>query len=153
MVSCLLDFRDIIANATQIADEIDSSALTLRFKHSKHTILLFAEPLTTITELRDELLTTLRERYPKGLPLEHSDTAKLPTAVREIRLGIPKDQYDPHKGWVELETDEILAGTPKSLGLKDGCMVAFVFEKDLEGGQTEFNVSFPVLDEFEGEEE
>jgi len=153
MVSSLLYLQDAMADSTQIADEVDSSALTLRFKHGRHTILLFAEPLTTISELRDELLTTLRERYPKGLPLDSPSVAKLPSAVREIRLGIPKDQYDPSKGWTELETDEILAGTPKSLGLKDGCMVAFVFEKALEDGETVFNVSFAALDELDGEDE
>lgn len=46
-----------------------------------------------------------------------------------------KDQFEPDKGWVELNTNAgDIRECPKSLGLRDGGIVAFAF---LEGNEDE----------------
>jgi hypothetical protein len=109
-------------------------ALTLLFKYGKYTILLFAEPLTPFSTIKSNLLTTLKERYPEGLETSLSpNRIKIPDSILDIVLGVPKDIYDPSKGWDELN---IRGGgmkeSPRSLGLKDGSQVAFAFVDENE---------------------
>jgi len=110
-------------------DEIDATALTLLFKYGKYTILLFAEPLMPFSTIKSNLLTTLKERYPQGLETSLSpNRAKLPDSILDIVLGVPKDTYDPSKGWDELNTRGAgMKESPRSLGLKDGSQIAFAF--------------------------
>ncbi|CAG8952875.1 hypothetical protein HYFRA_00007589 [Hymenoscyphus fraxineus] len=128
---------------------------TLLFKHGKHTILLFAEATTPFTSLKTELLKTLRERYPSGLPQSDSDSnIEIPNSPAEVVLGVPNDAYDPSKGWSELDTGNGLKETPKSLGVKDGSMIAFVFVPEgEEDSEPEFKVEFCNLEELYPEEE
>jgi len=134
-----------------ISDDIESTALTLRFKHGKQTILLFAQPLTPFTSLKEELLVVLRERYPKGLDTKSDggrSPVKIPDTIKDVRLGVPKDQFDWTKGWTELDTDE----SPKSLGVKDGGMLAFVFEAEIPAHANAddlFNVEFSNVEELD----
>jgi len=133
----------------------DQSTFTLRFKHGKHTIFLFAEPNTPFPSIISELLKTLHERYPNGLPVSTSPGSfKIPDDVLEVTLGVPADQHDISKGWTELDTGAQggLKETPRSLGLKDGGMVAFAFDGD-EDKRTEFHVEFSDESQLYPEEE
>jgi len=127
-----------------IDDDVKATAWTLRFKHGKHTIVLMVEPLTPFSSLKTELLTTLRERYPSGLPSGTSpDPLPIPGSIHEVLLGVPIDTYEPSKGWVEITTEGGIKESPKSLGLKDGSMIAFAFIEGKQGEETvEFNVEF-----------
>ncbi|KAM3086164.1 hypothetical protein ACMFMG_000300 [Clarireedia jacksonii] len=134
----------------------NSTDLTLLFKHTSHTILLLLDTQTPIPTILNQLLLILRDRYPDGLnPLNASSTSKktpLPDSIEDIRLGVPKDIYEPSKGWTELHVG--VGDTPSSMGLKDGSLVAFRFDsEDDEGeGSGEFEVKFPSYAEEYGEE-
>jgi hypothetical protein len=65
-----------------------------------------------------------------------------------VLLGVPVDSYEPSKGWVEITTDGGLKESPKSLGLKDGSMIAFTFVNGEQGDEPlEFHVQFSSYEE------
>ncbi|TVY18344.1 hypothetical protein LARI1_G004440 [Lachnellula arida] len=135
--------------------EPDQSTFTLRFKHGKHTVLLFADPNTPFPTLISELLKTLHERYPEGLPTSNSrNPVAIPHDILEVTLGVPVDVHDVSKGWTELDigTRGGLKETPLSLGLNDGGMVAFAFDGD-EEKRAEFYVEFSDESQLYPEEE
>jgi hypothetical protein len=85
--------------------KIHASAFTLQFKYAKYTVLLFAEPLTPFYNHQNKSPSILKERYPGGLLRSDSSTpTKIPNSILDIVLGVPIDQYDPSKGWDELDT-------------------------------------------------
>jgi len=141
-------------------DEINSTALTLRFKHGRHTILLFAQPLTPFSSIKSDLLAVLRERYPSGIqgPPPSTDLVPIPDSILDVILGVPVDQYDMSKGWTELDTTAggEIRESPKSLGVKDGSAIAFAF---VTGDDAEervgdgFWVEFSNVDELYPEED
>ncbi|KAF8848288.1 hypothetical protein BDZ45DRAFT_681340 [Acephala macrosclerotiorum] len=132
--------------------DIQSTALTLRFKHGKHTILLFAESSTPFSTIKTNLLETLRERYPDGFPVGKDQTkTEVPTDLTEIALAEPTDQYDLSKGWTELDIGGHITETPASLRLKDGAQLAFAFKWD-EDAMPEFYVESPDLSELYGDD-
>lgn len=133
------------ADYCQAKDEVEPTDWTLRFKHGKHTILLFADALTPFTKIKADLLTILRERYPQGLVLSSSpDPKPIPESVNKVALGVPVDVYEPSKGWTELDTTSGgLKECPKSLELKDGAVIAFAFlETDEEFSEPTFEVEW-----------
>ncbi|KAG9232943.1 hypothetical protein BJ875DRAFT_442700 [Amylocarpus encephaloides] len=134
---------------------INHTAFTLRMKHGRHTILLFADPLATFSKIKVELLEILRERYPNGLPQTDSpDTIPIPESINDVVLGVPNDIYDHTRGWTELDigiSDE--KDCPKSMELKDGSMVAFTFSSGNDDGKLEFNVEFSNVEELYPEDE
>jgi len=134
-------------------DEVQPTALTLRFKHGKHTILLFAEPLTPFSTIKTELLNVLRERYPEGLPSSTSPTpVTIPESILDLVLAVPIDIYEPSKGWTELATRAGgIKETPKSLGLKDGGLLAFAFVGGKGEGDYDFAVEWSSYDEQYGD--
>lgn len=139
----------------QAIDSIQHTAWTIRFKHGRHTILLLAEPLTPFSQLKADLIEALNEVYPTGLPKDDSPTPeKIPESITDIALGAPVDAYDPSKGWAEFDTTSDAGNkeSPKSLGLKDGGMVAFTFVNGDDPGPPEFNVEFCNVDELYPEE-
>ncbi|KAH8592128.1 hypothetical protein B0O99DRAFT_518276, partial [Bisporella sp. PMI_857] len=124
----------------------DPTSWTLLFRHGRTTILLFASPLTPFTTLKSELLSTLRERYPSGLPNpspapSSRATIALPPSPDDIVLGALHDEHDREKGWRELDTSE--GESPQSLGLKDRAHIAFAFDE--EG----FVVEYPGYEEYD----
>lgn len=132
-------------------DAPDPTAYTLRFKHGRLTILILAAPLTPFTTIISTLLTTLKERYPSGLPTGNSPTEKIsiPDNVLDVTLGVPKDSYDLSKGWEELDIGGTgITETPRSLGLKDAAAIAFSFEGEegMDEGE-KFWVEMPDLEE------
>ncbi|KAE9368689.1 hypothetical protein N431DRAFT_512916 [Stipitochalara longipes BDJ] len=130
-------------------DVVQASAFTLHFKYAKYTILLFAEPLTPFLTIKTNLLAILKERYPDGLSRSDSPTpTKIPDSILDIVLGVPIDQYDPSKGWDELDTRGVgMKETPKSLGLKDGSKLAMAFVDDGEDKEAKelFYVEYPDI--------
>jgi len=151
----LLFYTKLIKSQTS-AEEIKSTAYTLRFKHGKTTILLFIEPLTPFPAILKKLLATLHERYPEGLPSSNSPLPlTIPKSGIDVVLGVPKDTYDLEKGWDELALSAAgLKETPKSLGIKDGAMLAFAFaDEECWAEKGEFDVQFSNVDELYPEEE
>jgi len=72
-------------------------------------------------------------------------------------LGVQVEQYDPSKGWDELDTrGGGMKETPRSLGLKDGTKIAFAFvdvdEEDKEAKEL-FYVEYPDVAALYPEEE
>ena len=71
-------------------------------------------------------------------------------------MGVPVDVYEPSKGWTELATGGGgIKESPKSLGLKDGSVVAFAFvngERDDETG-AEFVVEWSSYEDQYPEDE
>ena len=141
----------------QTKEDIKPTAITLRFKRGRHTILLFAEPLTAFSTIKTELLAALHERYPDGLPSSTSPTPiKIPTEVLDVILGVPIDVYEPSKGWTELDTvGEGIKECPKSLGLKDGSVIAFAFVNGEQNQEKEgeFEVEWSSYEDHYPEEE
>jgi hypothetical protein len=101
--------------------------------------------LKPFTKIKVELLDILRERYPEGLVLSSCPNPKpIPESINKIALGVPIDNFDPSKGWREIDTTSgDLKECPKSLGLKDGAVIAFAFlESDDEFGEPVFEVEW-----------
>jgi hypothetical protein len=144
-------------NQPQPKEDIKPTAFTLRFKHGRHTVLLFAEPLTPFSTIKTDLLNILHERYPQGLPSSASPTpTKIPTEILDMILGVPIDVYEPSKGWTELATSGGgIKESPKSLGLKDGSVVAFAFVngEDRAEKEGEFIVEWSSYEDQYPEEE
>jgi hypothetical protein len=142
---------------------------TLRFKHGRLTILLLTEALTPISVLKTELLETLRERYPLGIPNPVPKSASripIPDSIQDVALAVPIDNHDISKGWkgLDLSASGGIKACPKSLGIKDGGVLAFRFrsedegdDEDIEKGmaerEDEFLVEWPSYDETYGEPE
>ncbi|PBP18768.1 hypothetical protein BUE80_DR010435 [Diplocarpon rosae] len=152
------DIRSVrIPNANSTKDSLDdikSTTLTLRFKHSRLTILLFVDALTPFPSILKELLTTLSERYPLGLPTSPDTYTPIPDSGLNVVLGLPKDAFDLEKGWEELDlTSAGLKETPKSLGITDGAQIAFAFVGDEAGEKGQFKVEVPNVAELYPNEE
>lgn len=133
--------------------------MTLRFKHGKHTILIFADPLDTFETITSELLKVLHERYPEGLPTDEPETSlEIPDDFRKVVLAGPNDPYDNSQGWKKLVKDEknvdenMMDESPRSLSIKDGGMIAFAFKAE-GGARAEFKVEFSNVDELYPDEE
>lgn len=68
-------------------------------------------------------------------------------------LAVPIDVYEPSKGWTELEVNGVTKDNPKTLGLKDGGVLAFAFSDETDEDPAEFNVEWSSYDEQYGEAE
>ena len=171
-----------LALANTVPQPIDNEGSptnwTLRFKHGRLTILLFTEALTPLSTLKSELLDALHERYPSGLPnpahgakkqLGLDEYIPIPDDIKDVALAVPVDNHDISKGWKALDgtsgKDAMgLKASPKSVGVKDGGVLAFRFRGEDEGGEEEeedeeedaerqeFLVEWPSYDETYGEE-
>ncbi|KAI0169984.1 hypothetical protein GGR52DRAFT_552459 [Hypoxylon sp. FL1284] len=133
-------------------DKLQDIDLSIRFKHGIYTILLFVDPMKPFSDIAEELLETMQERYPAGLAASATSSSKvaLPESPQQIEFAAPKVPADLSQGWVPLnvEADD----TPTSKGLKDNGVIAFAFrpaDAD-EDHETVFEVDLP---RFEDEEE
>ncbi|KAI8622948.1 hypothetical protein F5Y19DRAFT_460380 [Xylariaceae sp. FL1651] len=136
-------------------DDIRDIDLSIRFKHGNQTIFLFVDPMKPFSNIQEELLDILNERYPDGLttsviPLKKT---KLPNSASQIKFAVPKNNVDPTQGWKALDID--LNDTPVGKGLQDNMMVAFAIASDDEDDaeETSFEVDFPSYEEEENAED
>lgn len=118
--------------------------LSIRFKNGRHTILLFVDPMATFSQVQQELLDVLRERYPDGLP-----TSQLPSEASQIKFAVLKNKTDPTQGWkpLDLASDD----HPADKGFQDNMVVAFAIAADGED-DVDFEVEFPSYEEDEVDE-
>ncbi|KAI1415038.1 hypothetical protein F5Y13DRAFT_157736 [Hypoxylon sp. FL1857] len=135
--------------------EILDIDLSIRFKYGIHTIVLFVDPTKPFSDVADELLEILRDRYPQGLTTTFGskDKIELPDDPLQIEFALPKSPTDLSRGWNPLNVSE--KDTPASKGLEDNSVVAFAFrphDAD-EDDETKFEVDFPRFqDDFEEEQ-
>ncbi|XXH06146.1 hypothetical protein Hte_012592 [Hypoxylon texense] len=135
-------------------DALHDIDLSIRFKHGVYTILLFVDPTKPFSDIAEELLETLQERYPDGLATSAgSPKTALPESPLQIDFAVPKVPLDPSQGWIPL--DVMKKDTPTNKGLKDNDVVAFAFkpaDAD-EDYETVFEVEFPRFDDDEEEDD
>ncbi|KAI1191486.1 hypothetical protein F5B17DRAFT_382078 [Nemania serpens] len=127
--------------------EIREIDLSIRFKHGNQTVFMFIDPMAAFSHVQDELLDTLKERYPDGIPesVNPTTTTKLPDNASQIRFAVLKSKTDPTQGWKPLDLD--LDDTPADKGFEDNMMVAFAFATDDADDDVSFEVMFPSYDE------
>jgi len=142
---------------TQVTSDI-STHLTLRFKHGNLTVFVFADELATISQIKQDLLETLRDTKPDGLlpspSSNSSESIALPDSAEDIILGVPVNKNDLTEGWSEMESEEedVNKECPKTLGLRNADALAFVIN---QGGKkkVEFWVEFSDLNALYPDEE
>ncbi|KAI5923946.1 hypothetical protein F4810DRAFT_155547 [Camillea tinctor] len=118
--------------------------LSIRFKHGNQTIFLFVDPQKPFSDIQEELLEVLRERYPEGLAtLSSPRKTKLPDDPSRIVFAVPKAPADLSQGWKPLNVQE--GDTPARKNLQDNAVVAFAIRSEEADGDEEvvFNVDFP----------
>lgn len=119
-----------------IDNEGSSTNLTLTFKSANVTVLLYAEPLTPMNNLKEDLLEILGERYPAGLPSSSTSPSSAPiphpSKISDVILGKPAGENDEGVQWEEICKTGAMKDTPKSLGLGDGSSLAFAYRETYE---------------------
>ncbi|KAI2641019.1 hypothetical protein GGS21DRAFT_502672 [Xylaria nigripes] len=135
-------------------DNIRDTDIKLRFKHGILTIFLFVNPVEPLRYVQEELLGILKGRYPDGITTSGIPPriTQLPKNASQIRFAVPKDKSDPAQGWKPLPMDA--DDTPKGQKLQDNMMVAFAIAEDdaKDADKVEFVVSFPSLEDADGED-
>ncbi|KAI0548917.1 hypothetical protein F4679DRAFT_289359 [Xylaria curta] len=129
-------------------NEIHDTDLSIRFKHGKHTILLFVDPMATFSHVQEELLDVLKERCPDGIGTSGSlEKTELPNSASQIKFAVLKDKTDPTQGWKPLTFE--LDDAPVDKGFQDNMAVAFAIVEDDadEVDEATFEVEFPSYDE------
>ncbi|KAI0799185.1 hypothetical protein GGR55DRAFT_684255 [Xylaria sp. FL0064] len=134
-------------------NNVRDTDLSIRFKLGKNTIFLFVDSMTTLSQVQEELLDTLKERYPDGLKTSTKSSEKtieLPDDASQIKFAILKNKTDPTQGWkpLEFESDD----HPVDKGFQDNMVVAFAIAAD-DADDVDFEVEFPSYEEEEEAEE
>lgn len=138
----------------------------LRCKLHKTTVLLYSDPATTLTALKQELRKSLLEVYPTGSIETATGTTSIPSSIDGIILGKLVDSNNVRRGWERIgdEVDDIdwafrdkgkgkaVAGngksqndnskvTVQSVGLADGALVGIMLRgsADVDVVPTEAN--------------
>lgn len=85
---------------------------TLRLKLHKTTILIVADPLGPLSDIKTELLRALTARYHNSNKTisTASGPARIPSSEADILLAKPADAHDASKGWRRLKTASDVAG-------------------------------------------
>ncbi|KAL9009322.1 MAG: hypothetical protein Q9173_005638 [Seirophora scorigena] len=138
--------------------------LTLRFKKHKTTILLLVSRQESFTSVKARLQDAI-----KSTGVTQISGQPLPQNADDIILGVPIDNNDPNRGWIDLEIPDIeddggkkakkqsvLNATPLGAGLKDGMVLAFKFRQQsakddgMDIDDNEWDVVMPAFDDDEG---
>ncbi|KAI1259195.1 hypothetical protein F5Y18DRAFT_410659 [Xylariaceae sp. FL1019] len=125
-------------------DEILDVDISLRFKHGIQTIFMFVDAMKPFTEVQEELLEVLKERFPRGIISTSlpKRTTELPSHASQIKFATPKSALDPKQGWKPLQFDE--EDTPASKNLKDNAILAFAITAEGDDdAEPEWEVEFP----------
>ncbi|KAI1384244.1 uncharacterized protein F4822DRAFT_419138 [Hypoxylon trugodes] len=141
-----------MASRTQLHD-VD---LSVRFKHGIHTVFLFVDSMKPFSDIAEQLLEVLKDRYPSGLTTSITSLEKteLPSTPNQIKFAVPKEKTDQYlsQGWKPLQTGK--KETPASIGIQNNAIVAFAFvpEDADDDYEAEFTVDVPGYEEPEPEE-
>ncbi|KAF2967971.1 hypothetical protein GQX73_g5618 [Xylaria multiplex] len=125
--------------------------LSIRFKHGNQTVLLFVDSMATFSQVQEELLDILKERYPDGITTSIlAAKTNLPNDASQIKFAVLKDKTDPTQGWkpLKFEVDD----HPVDKGFEDNMIVAFAMDTH-DTDDVQFEVEFPSYDEEEQEQE
>lgn len=119
----------------------------MRFKYGIHTIFLFLDSLAPFSEVSDELLALLKDRYPDGLTTSLSSPDRMPISdSAALVYGVFRVPNDSSKGWKRLKIGDNGHYTPTKCGLKNNSIVAFTLVEDPDS-DVEFEVEWPQEDE------
>lgn len=109
----------------------------------------------SFTSIKQDLLDSIKDT---GIQDINGNT--LPSNPDSIVFGVPKDKYDPSKGWIDLEIPEtenadtkgksvkkgsVINQNPLGAGLKDGALLAFKFQSEGEGDEMEVDGGWDVV--------
>ncbi|KAI1454677.1 hypothetical protein F4805DRAFT_438575 [Annulohypoxylon moriforme] len=137
-------------------DELKDTDMSISFKYGIHTIFLFIDPMKPFSDIAEELLEVLTERYPKGLTsfsLERGQSKiELPDDPQQIEFGLLKKANDLNQGWNAL--DSAKTQTPMDVGLANTNVMAFTFRpSDADSDyEPEFQVDVPQFEDPPAEE-
>lgn len=103
---------------------------------------MFADAHAPMSEVTQELVELLRERYPDGLTtaIAPPKTMTVPSDPK-LAYAVLNVPNDPSRGWKRIKTGEDEVNTPTKSGLKNNSIVAFTFISD---DQDEDDVLFEV---------
>ncbi|KAL2259307.1 hypothetical protein VTK26DRAFT_7061 [Humicola hyalothermophila] len=129
---------------------IDDPQITLRLKHGIHTIFLFVMLDWTFSQVTTELLSILRDRYPRGLTtcIAPPKTTAIPASDSDVKVAyaLAKDPSDLSHGWKGLNIQP--TDTVGGKGLVDMCPVAFaLLDPDADESKVQFQVEVASLDD------
>ncbi|KAI1128736.1 hypothetical protein F5Y10DRAFT_239791 [Nemania abortiva] len=130
-------------------DDIRDIDMSIRFKHGNQTIFIFIDSMTTFSQVQEELLDILKERYPNGITTSviPSEKTELPNSASQIKFAVLKNKADTTQGWkpVDFESDD----APVDKGFEDNMMVAFAIVADDadDADDVTFKVEFPSYEE------
>ena len=103
----------------------------------------------SFSQLTEELISILRERYPNGLTTSIAPPKTTPVPQEgELKLifGVLKSPNDPSKGWTLLKAKA--TDTLGSLQFHDRCIIAFTLEDPAASNEKDtFPVIFPMLED------
>lgn len=131
---------------------MDDPEITLRLKYGIHTVFLFVMVDWTFSRLTTELLTTLRDRFPKGLTTSLASPVPTPLPANDsdvrVTYAVPKNPNELSQGWkiLKAQPDDTVAGKK----LADMACLAFaLLDPNADEGDAEFQVEVPVLEDEE----
>lgn len=129
------------------APDPTSKHLTIRFKNAKTTLLLHILPTQSLSSVRAEVLSAVKQTNPSGV----FNGKPIPSDASEVILAQPADVNDLSRGWERVNTnpdaDDDVSGkgkgrattigrarpsqdTIQALGLRDGGVLAFRFKSE-----------------------
>ncbi|KAF2458248.1 hypothetical protein BDY21DRAFT_378680 [Lineolata rhizophorae] len=146
--------------------EPSSQMWIVRLKYRSTTVMLHADPVSTVDTLKKELLVALKETCPDGM----LEGEPLPESHEAFILAQSKDKHDARKGWDRLDPSSIkglddeeqigrkkrrkssverYGATPlKETGMRDDPLLAFKWRPN---EKTELGDGFDILDESDDE--
>lgn len=121
----------------------------MRFRHGVHTFYIYVDPQAPFSQVSDELVSVLRNRYPAGLtssvaPPKTTPIPELPKLVYGA-LTVPND---PAQGWRRINTGADGQSTPAKCNVKNNSLIAFTFvDEDAADDEVVFEVEWPRDDD------
>ena len=140
--------RFFLPQSLTLQAEITDSHISVRFRHGVHTFYIYVDSQAPFSQVTEELISILRERYPRGLttavaPPKTTQVPDQPTLAYGA-LTVPND---PAQGWKRINVGADGASTPAKCGVKNNSLIAFAFVEDDQDDEVLFEVEWPREDD------